>query len=154
MAKDFFGYVRDVSANGAVLTSEFATINLGGGIVRLVQNVNAQYRQNVISRFEAGSPSLYWITGQAQGTIQMGRLLGRDGWFAGFSTFEDSCGELKSLTIGLDGNSGCAAIAPASGSATLKFADAVPEQVSASFNANGLEVNESITIRAATMSKA
>jgi hypothetical protein len=152
MAKDFFGYVRDVNANGAVLTSEFATINLGGGIVRLVQNVNASYNQQVQSKFEAGSPSLYWVTGQAQGTVQMGRLLGRDGWFAGFSTFEDACGELKSLTIGLDGNSGCAAVRPAGGS-TLQFSDAVPESLTLNFTAANLEVQEGITIRVATMSK-
>jgi hypothetical protein len=152
MAQDFFGYVRDVQANGSVLTSEFATINLGGGIIRLVQSVNATYAQNVQAKFEAGSPTLYWVTGQAQGTIQMGRLLGREGWLSGFTAFENACGELRSLTIGLDGNSGCAAVAPANNS-NLRFTDAVPQQITINFNVGGLEVTEGITIRAATMSR-
>jgi hypothetical protein len=153
MATDFFGYNRDVKPNGAIATSEFATINIGGKM-GLVQSVSAAYQQTVQARFEAGSPTLYWLTGQPQGTISIARLVGQSGLFSGFAKLQNNCGGvIDGISIALDGTGGCA-VNQIRGGASLTFGGGVPESVNVSFSAGMLEVQEGATIRCATMNKA
>lgn len=144
---DFFGYERKVRPNGTIATSELATIKVGGNRISLVQNVNASYQQMVAPKFEAGSATLYWVLGQPQGTIQMQRLVGNGGFLDEFRGIGDNCGELTDVSIGLDGD-GCAVVNTGS---KVAFRDAVPESVSISFNVGGLQVAESLSLRAAFM---
>lgn len=145
---DILGYKRDVRPNGQLFSSEFATISMGGRMA-LVQNVQASYGQTVTPMFEVGSPTLYWLTGQPMGQVQVGRLVGRGGFFDSFGSVEDSCGRLLGLKIGLDGTGGCSA-AQAGGSG-LSFDGGVVENLTASFSAGELQVQEGATIRVASM---
>lgn len=148
MAEDFFGYSRDVKPNGQIITSEFATINLDGKM-GLVQSVQAVYQQSVQARFEAGSPTLYWLTGQPQGTVTVARLVGKNGLFSAFGSLQNACGSVIPVKIGLDGTGGCSAT-PA-GQGTINFSGGVPESVNVSFQAGLLEVQEGCSIRCAAM---
>lgn len=148
--RDFFGYSREVKPNGQLISSEYATLSVGGkGRVTLVQAVQATYGQRAEPKFEAGSSNLYWVTGQPMGEITMGRLVGSDG-LSGIRMLEGGCGSLRSIKIGFDGQGGCAeAVVAASG---LNFRDAVPVSVGVSFTAGQLEVGENFSLRCAHMS--
>ena len=151
MATDFFGYDRPVKPNGTLLSSEFATIAVGNGAqIPIVQQVQAQYQQMVTPKFESGSPTLYWLTGQAQGTISFSRLIGSEGFLTALSGLQNSCGSLIGVTLGLDGSTGCAQVTtPAKNK--VRFSGAVPESLQISWTSGTLEVQEGASIRVATL---
>lgn len=146
---DILGYSRDVRPNGQIFSSEFATISMGGRMA-LVQGVEASYGQTVTPMFEVGSPTLYWLTGQPMGQVQIGRLVGKGGFFSAFGQIENSCASLLGLRIGLDGTGGCTAAQASSGSG-LSFDGGVVANLTASFNAGDLQVQEGATIQVASM---
>jgi hypothetical protein len=147
--KDYWGYNRTVEPNGTLVSSEHATFDLGGRMA-LVQQVSANYAQNIMPKFEAGSATLRWLTGQAQGVINMDKLVGKEGFFEAFAALVDSCGSLQTVKIGLSGDAGCAAaITP--GGRTINYSGAVPAEVRTRFSAGQLEVQEGTTLRAAVM---
>lgn len=153
---DILGYKRTIKANGALYSAEYATVKLGdGGNIGLVQSVRGTYGQTVNAKFESGSPTLYWQTGQAQGQISIGRLVGEGGFFEAFSAAENSCGELQNVTVGLDGDVGCttAKLASSSGG-KLKYTNAVVQGFGFDWSAGGLDINESIQIMAGSMVRA
>jgi hypothetical protein len=149
MATDFFGYNREVKANGQIMSTEFAVISLGAGKLALVQSVQAAYTQQAQPKFESGSPVLYWLTGQPSGNIQVAKLVGKGGFLSGFSSLKDSCGKLLGATISSDGTGGCSA---GFNGKSLTFAGGVCAQVGISWNVQNLEVQESATIQVASMS--
>jgi len=146
---DILGYRRDVKPNGQIYSSEFATISMGGKM-SLVQQVQASYGQTVAPKFEVGSPTLYWLTGQPIGQVQIGRLVGRGGFFSTFGSLENSCGKLLGLRIGLDGNGGCTS-EQQSADGGISFDGGVVANITASFGAGDLEVQEGATIQVASM---
>ena len=149
MSTDFFGYSREVKPNGQITSSEFATLYMGGKM-DLVQNVTAQYGQSVNAKFEVGSPTLYWVTGQPQGSVNFGRLVGRGGFLSRFGELKDSCGKIVKLHIGLDGTGGCTAAQGAGGSG-VNFDGGVPESLQIQFSAGTLEVSEGVAIKVASL---
>ncbi len=151
---DFFGYQRQIKPNGQIVSSEFANIAIGSGSnIPLVQQVTAQYQQAVNAKFESGSPTLYWLTGQPMGTIAFSRLIGSEGFLSSLKGLSGQCGSLIGVTLSLDGQGGCAAaVKPGSGQA--KFSGAVPEQIQISWQAGTLEVQEGATIRVGSLDAA
>jgi hypothetical protein len=149
MATDFFGYNRDVKPNGQIASSEFATLSLGSRMA-LVQSVQATYSQSVNSKFEVGSPTLFWVTGQPQGNIQFSRLVGKGGFLSAFGELENACGKVIGVAIGLDGTGGCSAVTNAGGRG-VQFSGGVPENINISFSAGTLEVSEGAALRVASM---
>lgn len=150
--KDYFGYQRTVEPNGAIVSSEYATLSLGGGKMALVQTVRATYGQTVTAKFEVGSPTLYWITGQPVGQIELGRLVAKGGFLEGFSSLENSCGSVIPVTLGLDGTGGCS-VGEGGGGSGLQFSGGVPEQVTVQFQAGLLEISEGCSIKVASMTR-
>lgn len=146
---DVFGYERTgVSDPGQVLSSDHALINVGGK-VRLVQNVNGAYQHRVEPKFEAGSPNLYWVTGQASGTLEIGRLLG-NGDLGTDLTTGDSCGVLETLTLSMTGKS-CSA--QTGGSQEFNFSGAVVQSYTISFSVGNLDVQEGLRIMVAELER-
>ena len=148
--QDILGYRRDVKPNGQIYSSEFATISMGGRM-SLVQSVQATYGQTITPKFEVGSPTLYWLTGQPMGQVEIGRLVGQGGFMSAFGSIENSCGTLLGLKIGLDGTGGCTAAQ--SGGAGLSFDGGVVASLTFSFSAGALEVTEGASIQVASMRK-
>jgi hypothetical protein len=149
--KDILGYERPIHPNGQIYSSEFATLTIGSR-VSLVQSVNASYGQVVTPKFEAGSAALYFLMGQPMGQVSAARLVGRGGFFSAFGAIEDSCAKLLGLKIGLDGKGGCSAVPGGDGS-TLNLDGAVVSNITASFGAGSLEVQEGVTLQVASMRK-
>jgi hypothetical protein len=149
---DFLAYERNVVPNGQLFSAEFATISLGSGSrMGLVQNVQASYGHSVNARFESGSATLFWQTGQPQGQIQAGRLVGRGGFFSAFTELQDTCGRIIGVRIGLDGEGGCAAASTMDRGRALSFDGVVLENLSMGWSAGGLDINESVAMRAASL---
>lgn len=148
--EDFLGYSRDVKPNGQIMTGEMATLTVGGDKSSLVQQVSAVYQQTATPKFEVGSPTLYWLTGQPSGTVAFGRIVGCNGFLSGMGALKNSCGTLIPLQIGSDGTGGCAS-AQCGGGNPLTFDGGVVQQINISFNAGTLEVTEGATIMVASM---
>jgi len=149
--RDYFGYQREVRPNGQLATSEYAVLSLGG-VMGLVQQATATYSQVVNAKFEAGSPTLFWVTGQPSGVIQFARLVGKEGIFASFGSIEGKCGELIGVQISLNGTGGCASARMGGGG--IRFSGGVAENVTLSYQAGLLEIQEGAVIRVASMARA
>lgn len=59
-----------------VTSHEGATVKLGNGDLKLIQQASVQYQQRTDARFELGSDRLYWATGQSQGNMTLNKLVG------------------------------------------------------------------------------
>ena len=152
--KDYWGYDREVKPNGFIASSELATIAIGGGNnIQLVQQVTAQYAHMVSAKFESGSPTLYWLTGQPQGTISFSRLVGQEGFLSSLSGLAGQCGSVIGVTLGLGGTGGCAA-ATISGGKSARFSGAVPESLNIAWQAGTLECQEGAAIKVASLDAA
>lgn len=67
------------SQNRKVLTShdDGVAVTFGGmEAPKLVQQSNLTYNLRADARFEVGSAAMYWSTGQSQGQLQLGKLVG------------------------------------------------------------------------------
>ena len=149
MATDYFGYNREIQPNGAIVSSEYATLDLGGRMA-LVQTVSANYAQQVNAKFEIGTPTLYWVTGQPQGDITFRRCVGKGGFLSAFATMSNACGKVLGVSIGLDGSGACSTVSN-SGGKGIKFSGGVPVNVSVDITAGSMEVSEGGSMRAASM---
>jgi hypothetical protein len=132
------------------MSSEVATVTLANGTTRLVQNCQASYSQTVDVKYEIGSSDIYFVTGQPKGDLQIGRLVGTQGFFADLGN-SNACGTLTSIGIGLDGQGGCVAITQNNPNGLL-FAGAVPYMVGIQITAGSLEVRDSVALVVARMS--
>jgi len=148
MTKNIYGYERtEKSDPGQIVSSDHALIDVGG-VVGLVQSVTGNYSHRVEPKFEAGSPNLYWVTGQASGTIEIGRLLGA-GNFEGGLSLGDGCGVISPITISMDGGS----CVKAGESQTIVFSGAVVQSYTLAFSVGNLEVTEGLRIMIAELAR-
>lgn len=148
---DFFGYNRVVKPNGTLVTSEYATLSLDtGGKMALVQNVQAQYGQQVIPHFECGSATLYWTAGHPAGQVGLSRLVGAQGFANNWDALQNCGGTLFGISMGLDGASACAQV-QTSGK-KLRFEGGITTGVSWGWNAQSLDVTEGAQILVSEMS--
>ena len=158
---DFYGYERDY-AGTYLYSSDVAAIyfdNNGVGSpykAGLVQNVSASYQHSVLPRFEAGSSELFWVTGQAQGDVSMGRLISYGGLLDGI---EPGTGDtdLKNGILGsvfikigkLQGQLRQVSIPQSQ----LVMTGCVLANYGASFTTGALEVSEMTAIKVALMKR-
>ena len=151
MSEDIFSYNRDVKTNQLV-TSEFAVLKMdgfdGGGVVSLIQNCNVQYAHKVNARYEGGSTTLFWQTGQSNGNLSFSRLVGSTGFFEGLN---GTCGgELAQLSVGLKKGDACSSISASGG---FTFISAILQSYTLSWNVGNLDVQEGGTAMLAHMKK-
>ena len=158
---DFYGYERDY-AGTYLYSSDVAAIyfdNNGVGNPQragLVQNVQASYQQSVLPRFEAGSSELYWVTGQAQGSVGCGRLVSYQGLLDGINVGQGTSdlrnGILGSVTIKIGKLAGQLRQVQLPQS-QLIMKGCVLQGYSTSFTTGALEVAESMAIQVALMKR-
>ena len=73
---DIFGYTRDPKPQ-SVFSSDAAHLTIEGkGDGYMIQQWQIAYQQNVQEIFELGSSNLYWVRGQPQGQMSIGRVVG------------------------------------------------------------------------------
>lgn len=146
--KDILGYTRDYKEK-ELLSSDYAVLRLkDGDKTGLVQNCQATYQHNVQQRYESGSSTVLFVRGQPQGSMQVGRLVGTKGWFAGVDTGDAACGELGTITASLDGDGQCQITANQS---SLKFDGAILQSLALTFGAGQLEITDSCQFLVASM---
>lgn len=142
---DILGY--DNKNVGRIMSSDYALIKIDGEQIGLVQNVQAGYQHNVQPRFEAGSHHIYFVTGQGQGSISVGRSVGTK--FLGFAGI-DKAANGALIPVGLASAAGGnfqESFDGKEGDATaLKFSGGVVQGISLQYNTGGLDVSENIQI--------
>ena len=132
------------------------TLKFGGTDVAgfLVQQVQFSYTQQVTLLYEIGSANVYFVGGRAQGTAQLGRVVGPAALGGGLMTlYKDLC---DPQDISLNASSGCSSIGPAApgvpnsrgfggnGGPAYLLEDAVMTTVSASVTSQDVVVNEQL----------
>ena len=157
---DILGYSR--SKVGTVLySSDYAAIYFANSIggpptaaskAGLVQSAAVSYQHAVQPRFEAGSHELYWVTGQALGTVQLARVIGDKGFLAGIQ-FGDQPNDIRKgvlggveMKVGRLGLQGIEARQE-----VLMMSGCVLSGVSMAFSVGGLEIQESLRIETAML---
>jgi hypothetical protein len=169
MDTDFFGYQR--SKTGRYLySSDYAAVYFGSQIpsstgaqvssgtgvkAGLVQSCSVAYQQTVQPRFEGGSSELYWVAGQSLGTIQVGRLIGQNGLLNGINENTNAMqnGLLGSIEFKVGRTAGVPVVAVSARQDVLVLKGCVFESYGVAFSVGGLDVQESMLIRAALVKR-
>ncbi len=143
MATDFFGYNRKIGSSNELASSEYATLSVNGK-VNLCQSVDVQYQQDTKPIYEVGNPSVYFVTGHAQGSIRFGRIAGSGSFWANLKN--SNCGQISKVSINSDGG-GCYGAG-----GKLNFDGAIIRSVSLTINTGAIEIAEQADLIVASMS--
>jgi hypothetical protein len=157
MADNILGYHREKTQdNMRLISSDYATLKMSDGAasptgeINLVQNARVSFQHNVTPRFEAGSAELYWLTGQSQGTVTIGRAVSRGGFFSGLTPSNAAVGDLVQFSLDTSkGNFGTTVSATPKKS--IQFKNGVIAALGANIATQGLDVSEEVTINFADM---
>ena len=115
------------------------TLSFGGTSVAgfLVQQVQFSYTQQVTLLYEIGSANVYYVGGRAQGTAQLGRVVGPAALGGELMTlYRDLC---NPQDISMNASAGCKSGGPA-----YLLEDAVMTTVSASVTSQDVVLNEQL----------
>jgi hypothetical protein len=145
---EVFGASRTVNPIGQIRGSEFAKVYMGS-IVALAQSFQAQYGRQSKPIMSIGDPNIYFVPGQAQGTVTLGRLLGADGLLSLLNAGLATCGTIQNLQLTVGG--GRCLVAP---SQTLNFGGGILETVSVGLSSGAPEIMENYSMRISSMEKA
>jgi len=114
-------YNRDVQKTGGVFTTEKSRMTLSGagelGVGALVQSVTATYAQQINHIFELGSGNVYYAIGRPQGTLTIGRIVGKGDF--GDEMFDACKGGVTVQFSALNGHCGAGEFGDAEIQATL-----------------------------------
>ena len=147
---NILGYNRTKDTK-RLISSDFAAISLDAEAgLGLVQQASAQYGHQVIPRFEAGSSNLFWVTGQSQGTVTLGRAVSQDGFFGSLKPQEAAGGTLVKLNINMKDANLLNQVKTGAGS-SIHFTGGIIAAMSSNISAASLDVSESVTINCAEM---
>lgn len=140
-----FNTARTKPAMGRLASSDYALVTLGGRS-ELVQSVQGNYGRQIATFHEIGSPNVMWVPGQEEGTLQVQRLVGKAGFFSGWTG--DSCGVIRPVSINLSGGP-CVAVA----SGGLQCHDTIVESVNFQLTSQTPAITEGISLKVGTLSR-
>lgn len=154
---DLFGYQKE-RVGDFIYSSDYASLffanantatNTTAGKAGMVQSVSINYQHNVQPRFETGSHSLYWTSGQSIGEVQVGRLVGDAGLLNGIQPGR-SPNDLRKGILGhveaKIGRQGITGIALKQD--VLVLSGCVMRGYGLSWSVGGVDIQEGITISA------
>jgi len=144
---NILGYKRDENTK-RLISSDYAALKFGAADVKLVQNAQLTYGHQVTPRFEAGSSQLYWVTGQAQGRITLGRAVSSGGFFSGLDPQKAAGGSLVSFNLSIGGfeASNKGGQVSVGSNTTLNFEGGVIANLTATVTTGSLDVSEGVEI--------
>lgn len=140
-----FNTNREVRSAARVASSEYAIITVGGRS-ELGQQIQGTYGRQISTIHEIGSPGVIWVAGYESGTLSFRRLVGAQGFFAGWTG--SACGIIEPVSIDLGGGP-CVAIA----SGGLRFYDAMIESFEFSMTSQAVEITEGINLKVGAMAR-
>ena len=148
--EDIFGYDVDVKEK-QVVAARNAALDLGDGRIALVQSINGSYGHTTNTVYEAGSSSVYFVSGNPQGSFDYTTLVGTDGWFAGIVNKSGLCATLRSINIDLMGNRDSNCDVEVTSKANVKFEGALLESLSFAIQAQDLQISNTGRFKCAKM---
>jgi hypothetical protein len=143
--KSIFNTQRTAAATGRVASADYALVTVAGRS-ELVQSIQGQYGRRIESFHEVGSPNVNYVPGHEEGTLQIQRLVGKLGFFDGWTG--DNCGVIRPVAVTLQGGP-CVAVAAGG----IQCSDTIVESVSFQFGSTGPSITESVSMRVGTMSR-
>jgi hypothetical protein len=157
MANNVLGYKRTKDSN-RLISSDFAIVSLSGAggssgkqPLGLVQNANVAYGHQVLSRFEAGSSNLYWVTGQAQGVINIARAVSEGGFFNSLQPENAASGTMMTIDLSIKEPNFTGESVSIKGKKALHFKGGVIANLGATVATGSLDVSETVTINVAEL---
>lgn len=147
MATELFGATRAVNPIGQIAGSEFARIFMGTAVA-LAQSFSANYGRPSKPVMSIGDPNIYFVPGQGQGNVAVGRLLGADGLFSLINSTIGTCGTIQNLQLAA--GSGRCMVAPTQ---TLNFGGAIMESLAIGMQSNSPEIIESYNVKVSTLER-
>lgn len=149
---DVFGYKNNIATEGQIASADFARVAVGnGGENALVQNVDITYGQQIEEVTQVGSTQILWMPGRPRGNINLGTLVGSDGFFADWA---GECGKIETASINVDGSSGDSTQACGfQGSGGLRFEGAVVESLNLGIATGRRTIAQGANIRVGSMGR-
>ena len=166
---DMIGYQRSKVNKNHLISSDHAALLIStpggdGGVgakqLNLVQNSQLAYQHRVMPRFEGGSSELYWISGQAVGTMQSGRVIGNQGFMnqvqANGRIGDRNQGQIKKAALSRAhvelGQASATGVIASNMDITI-LEGCMMDSVALNYNVGGLEVGESFSMQVARVRK-
>lgn len=143
--KTVFNTNRRLKSAGRVASSEYAIVTVGGRS-ELGQSVQGTYSRQIQTLHELGNPGVLWVPGFESGTLNFRRLVGKNGFFAGWTG--TACGVLNPVSIDLGGGP-CVSVA----SGGLRFEDAIIQSFEFQLNAQQVEITEGVSLMIGAMAR-
>jgi hypothetical protein len=140
----FFGINREVKADAQFAAPEYAILTTQGDGGKLVQSIRGEYGRRIDSIAVVGDASVYWGFGNAEGTLNIGRYVGCNGFFSGWKG--SKCGIIKTISIDLKEGNECVC-----GSGGLVFTGAAITSVGFNIAAGETTIQETINLKVADM---
>jgi len=115
-----------------------------GGTGLLVQNVQCQYQQQLSFLYDLADPAaVYYVAGRAEGTLQIGKIVGDKSNMANFyQLYADVCAARNPATF--SGLTGCT---QAVGTGDITIKDPVITSFGMTMNVNEGVINEQVQMR-------
>lgn len=147
MSNDIFSYQNNVSQGASIASSEFAQISMTNKAENaLIQNFRANYGQQIEEVLQVGSPTIHWLPGRPSGSIDMGELVGSNGFF---QSWQGQCGVIKTATVNMQ-QSGTCSVKKSSGS--LRFEGGIIESLGLDLSVGRQTISQTARARVASMS--
>lgn len=143
---EFFSQSRTTDPTAQILSSEFAKISMGG-IVTLAQNLSMTYGRPLRPITTIGESAVLYVTGPAQGNVQLGRLTGKGGFLEPFRRIGANCGKITSIQVNASGGECAAGV----GSSGISFGGGMLENVSLNIQTGTPEIVEGAQIKFSTL---
>lgn len=135
---DLFG--GSFAADQAKVTFPALSGGKGADAGLLVQNISANYSQQITRLFEVGSPAVYYVAGRTEGQASIARVIGPKKLAQAFySTYGDVC-KARTNTLHLSVAAGCEGNARASYTAHF----VVITSIGVSITAADMMINEQL----------
>ena len=143
--KDILGYDREIKT-AHLASSEFAAITIGSASSKeaLVQDIQFQYAQQIGEVVQVGDVNIYLMPGRPSGSCTIQKLVGDGGFFSGFK--DGACGIISGVNVTVEPGQ-CGYV----GGGQLSFTNGIISQLSASINAQNLQIGNTISIRLASL---
>jgi hypothetical protein len=138
--QDILGSEKNVQVNKQIVTSEFASLSIGGNMA-LVQSFTGRYGREIAPIYAAGSSTVYFVPGPSTGSIEASAAVGKTGFFANFKN--TNCGTVSNISVSVKGAGKCAVQA----TGTVRFSDGLLQNLGLQFAAGpSAIVTESVSV--------
>ena len=125
---------------GYIMTGQNALLDIDGK-VSLGTSIQVAYERQLNALPEFSSSDLYYVTGPASGTVTVGAMVSKAGFFKNLGLNSGNCGTIEKIVLSLGGTNGCAQV---TSSSAIHVKNAVLARVGVTVEAGPRPINQNV----------